>query len=224
MARVFGGDKIDGRTALGKALAAGTIECKRPYENKLPAWLSKRARHHKVKLARDATELLTRQVGPDLAQLDMHLQKLATLVGRDGTITAADVASVVGHDRLVDVFKLTDAVADGQPGNALETLHDLLAHGERVESVLGMLAWQFRRLCRGRQLLDDGVQPRQLASRLKVNAYFLDKFVRQARRFPLDALVAKQRLLHRTDMVLKTRSETDGTVRVMEELVVRLCL
>ena len=215
--------KPDGRTAVGKALSKGTIECLHPYDKDVPGWLAARARKLKIKLDRSGAQLLAQQIGADLMQLDMQLEKLATLAGPDGTVTEADVVAAVGHDKLVDIFKLTDAVADGQPGSALETLHRLLQLGDAPERVLGMLAWQFRKLRRMRRLLDEGVPRGQLAKKAGINPFFLDNVVSQARRLPPDALIGKQRMLHQTDWALKTRSENDGGLRLTEELVVRLC-
>ena len=216
-------EKLDGRTAAAKALRDGLVECKRVYDNKVPGWLAGRARHHKVKLPRDAAMLLAEQVGADLVQLDLQLEKLALLAGPGGAVTRDHVARIVGHDKLVDVFNLTDAVSEGETGRALDTLHHLLEGGEYPGRVLTMLAWQFRRLRNVLGLLSEGLAGKDLARRAGASPYFIDGLVRQARRFPLPDLVRKQRLLHHSDVALKSGSEGDGGVRIMEHLVIQLC-
>jgi DNA polymerase-3 subunit delta len=216
-------EKLDGRTAVAKALGEGIVECKRIYDRQLSGWLTQRAKHYGITVSPEAAAMLAEHIGADLMQLDLQLEKLATLVGENGRVSPEHVADVVGHDKLVDVFKLTDAVAEGLPGSALETLHRLLERGEAPEYVLGMLAWQFRRLRRARRLLDEGVARQQLAERLGVNPYFIEGIVRQARRLSPQGLIEKQRLLHRSDVALKSRGEADSGLRVTEELVVQLC-
>ena len=166
---------------------------------------------------------LAGQIGADLVQLDLQLEKLATLVGKGNQVTQEHVAQAVGYDKMVDIFKLTDAVSEGLAGRALETLHRLIEGGNAFGQVLATLAWRFRQLRRIRRLSDEGLKGQELARKANVNPYFLDELVRQARRFPVQGLVDKQRLLHRADVALKSRSEGDGGLRITERLVIELC-
>jgi len=197
------------------------VECKRPYENRLPQWLAQRAQqHYQKRLVGRAAGILAVEGGHTLGELDSQLAKLATYVGDRPQITEEDLQEVVGHAGYHVIFKLTDAVAFKKTGEALGILHDLLHHGVSENQIVPMLAWGSRRLWRARKLENAGLSPPQVCKELKVSDFFSSKFLNQVHQFTDSELERNHRLV--LDADLASKSGYDPEV-VLDQLVVQLC-
>jgi DNA polymerase-3 subunit delta len=126
---------------------SSTIVCKAPPPYKLSAWCAEwaEARHGK-QLPPAAATLLVDLIGAEMGQLDQELLKLATYAGKRSRIEPADVDRLVGNSRAENVWKILDAVAAGQIGEALAMLHRLFDQGEAGLMILGALGSQLRKL------------------------------------------------------------------------------
>jgi len=147
-------------TKLAKALPdAAKVSCKSLPAYKLPAWCVEWARsHHNKKLAVDVAEALVELVGASMGLLDQELGKLASAIGDKPGIGIEDVQRFVGRSKSADVFRILDAIGEGQPGEALSILEELFAEGEDPMAVLGPLTAQLRKLAAvGRLHLGDGL-------------------------------------------------------------------
>jgi DNA polymerase-3 subunit delta len=135
-------------TKLAKALPdAAKLVCKAPGEDRLPGWCAAWARDvHGKELTPDAAGYLIELVGPQLGLIDQELAKLAVAVGDRPRIEPEDVEAYVGRSREADVFKILDAVGDGQPARALKLLAYLLEEGDDPLAILGPLTFQLRKL------------------------------------------------------------------------------
>jgi DNA polymerase-3 subunit delta len=135
-------------TRLAKLLdRAATITCKAPTANRLPEWCIQRARSaHDKQLTQPAAQLLVDLVGADMGLLDQELAKLAVFVGEGARIDVGDVDQLVGSSRAESTWKLFDALAAGNPGEALAILDGALDQGEDAMRILGAFSMQLRRL------------------------------------------------------------------------------
>ena len=115
-----------------------------PHNRELNVWIIERAKFLKGSISKDAVEALAVALGRDNAketkfggqvvsveeifnlwQADSEIKKLITFAGQ-AEITAGDVKELVGENSEVDVFDLTNAIADNQKQKALELLHGFL--------------------------------------------------------------------------------------------------
>lgn len=135
-------------TKLAKALPEGAkIACKPPPAHKLPAWCVEwSVSRHGKRLTAEAAELLVDRVGPTPGLLDQELAKLAVAAGARPEITPEDVERLVGRSRAADVFRILDAIGEGQPAEALRVLEELFAAGEDPLAIVAPLTAQLRRL------------------------------------------------------------------------------
>lgn len=120
-------------------------------------WVCERARTHQALLdGATATRLVEalfpgtwRQaarrddIPPDLHRLDSEIAKLATSAGRDSEITGAMVAELVPNADALDIWGLSNAIADHDQAKAIKQLELALETGQAPESILGQLAAQF---------------------------------------------------------------------------------
>jgi len=176
------------------------LDCSPPSPGELPKWLTKAAKSRGKTLSKDAAGLLAAWVGPDLAQLENEIEKLALYVGTRKDIAAEDVAAVVSPTAGPVAFALSNAIDARNPKAALEALNDLLAQPGEEYRVLGLLAWHLRK----------SASPRG-------GGY--------GRRRPAPApdparLTGKLRRLLAADLAIKTGGEPAAT---MQMLVTELC-
>jgi len=85
-------------------------------------------------------------VAADLTRLKTEIGKLATYVAERKIITREDVSALVISEKTTTVWELADLLAARQPKKALEFLDRLLRDGEEPLSMLGAMAWMYRKL------------------------------------------------------------------------------
>jgi DNA polymerase-3 subunit delta len=146
-------------TKLAKALPdTSKVLCKAPPPYKLPPWCVEWAKtRYNKKLALPAAELLVELVGGGMGLLDQELGKLTGAVGAKSAITADDVAKLVGRSKAAEVFRIMDAIGDGNATEALNILEDLFAEGEDPMAVLGPMTAQLRKLAAVGRLTAEGM-------------------------------------------------------------------
>jgi DNA polymerase-3 subunit delta len=146
-------------TKLAKAVPdAAHIVCKGPPEYRLPLWCVEWCQtHYGKKIATPAAQLLVEYVGPTMGILDQELQKLKDFVGDRPAIEPRDVDELVGRSRGANVFKIMDAVGDGQSAAALKILSELFEEGEEPLKLLGAIGFQLRKLAKTARMYAQGI-------------------------------------------------------------------
>lgn len=128
-----------------------------PRGRSLIDWTCERARIHQVTIdGATATRLVEalfpgtwRQasrrddVPPDLQRLDIELAKMAVAAGDRAEITGELIDSLVPNAEALDIWGLTNAIADRDRGRAVKQLELALAQGQAPEMILGQLTAQF---------------------------------------------------------------------------------
>jgi DNA polymerase-3 subunit delta len=177
------------------------------------------ARELGVEIDRDAALELAENLNGELAGIRTELEKLAAYAGDRRRITLSDIELMVVSARKYSVWELADMLASRQPSEALEFLDSLLREGEQPASLLGALAWMYRKLLEAQEL-PAGVQGRQAASRLHMQVKTAEKAVLQSRKFPRTQLTTGLAALYEADSRLKSGGTSQRAV--MEFLVARL--
>jgi|GEM_PF-737293 len=165
-------EKLDKRNADNKKLLANkSIEIKEfnlPHGKELDTWLMNRSQELGAKLSVHAADVLARVLGRENAketkvagkivavqevynlwQAESELQKLISHA-KGGEITEGDILSLVSQNEEVDVFDLTNAIADGNKQKALNLMDRFLRQqtsGEEKGTAIqlnALLAEQFR--------------------------------------------------------------------------------
>lgn len=82
-------------------------------------------------------------IPPDLQRLDVELAKLAVAAGERGEITGELIDELVPNAESLDIWGLTNAIADRDRSRAVKQLELALAQGQAPEMILGQLSAQF---------------------------------------------------------------------------------
>ena len=144
---------LDQRMKLGKLLAEKTlvVECglgEKPEERLASATaLAKTiAKEDGVEFEKGAAEDLAEFVAADLMRLKTEIDKLTTYAAERKLIRRQDVSAMVISEKTTTVWELADMLASRQPKKALDFLDRLLRDGEEPLSILGAMAWMYRKL------------------------------------------------------------------------------
>ncbi len=205
---------------LEKSGKAKLIGFERVRGEKLKQWIKDRAREKGIEITSEAAEELAFFVGEDLRILDMELEKLALYVDRARPVVPEDIRAVVPYAREASIFSLTDALGRKDTGAALDALRSLLEQGEPPLVIIAMLAKHIRLLLMVKLLMAKGYSSREIAQRLGVLPFVVDKAIRQSGNFTVEFLKRAYERLLNLDVALKT-GRAEGPVS-LELLVTAL--
>ena len=107
------------------------VQCQPPKD--LRTWIVRRGQsHHKVTISTDAAALLADLIGDDLGRIDNELEKLA-LASDTGRIGPDDIGQSVAFQREREMWDLTNALAAGDPAEALRRWRQLVEGDSSAE-------------------------------------------------------------------------------------------
>ncbi len=191
--------------ALKSLAAVSEVEAHdKPKRNEMLSWLRERFRFHGAQISMDAIQHLQYLGGDDTRRLNGEIEKLA-LYADGRMIERGDIDLMVSAARQESIFRVIDAIIDGQPPRALSGLQNLLDHGESIEGVFALLSRQMRVLILAKHLMNSRVNRGEMGRRLRINNdWVLDKTCRQANNRGMDQLTEMHRQLLDVDVQIKT--------------------
>lgn len=219
---VIHAQKIDGRSRLMQlAVKSGTVvECKKLYDDKLPAWIGMEIKRRDRQISFEAAKFLADMVGNDLGQLVSAIDRLVLYIGDRKLVELADVEEAITETHQRDVFELTDAVGQRRISRALSYLHNLLENGQPPPLILHMLARHFRILSKAREVEGRMMERADIAKYLGVNPFYLNNYLQQARNFSKQELRQSFHALHRCDREIK--SSRLSRERILERAIISI--
>ena len=179
-------------------------------QGEVAAWITRRAQQYGASLAARAVAALAQLVGNKLRTLDNELQKLAVYAG-ERQVTEADVRAMVSLAREPSVFAMADAIVEGRTRDAASLMQRLLADGESPLRLLTTIARQYRLLLLTKELLEQRTRPAEIARRLQVQPFVIQRLLKQAPGYTIPRLrQAYQRLLA-ADLSVKRGAHDEET-------------
>ena len=199
---------------------ARTSELKKPSAPGMTNWVVKRFEQSGKSIDKELADILVQIAGEDMSILATEISKVSLSSGDRGQIIREDLSvSVPGGVEVV--FNFLDAVGDGDRLKAVVAGKKLLADGNPPEYLVHMLAWHYRQLIKGRELIDSGLSPQKAAEQMgKRYPALRDKFARHIRRATEERLIRSMRTLSACDLELKRGRIPDGIV--LDRLVLDL--
>jgi DNA polymerase-3 subunit delta len=213
----------DARTRLAKMLskAGELITMEAPPKWKLPEHMVQyAATRHKIKLNRDAAEMLVELIGEELAPLYGELEKLILFARGEKVIRADHVESLTGHQRVYGAFEVIDAMTAGNAGQAITRLRNMFEQDKAAEyTVVGAFAFHLRRMFQAKTMLEKRINPVDVAKQLRI-WYNKDRFFAQLQRITLAQIASLLEELAAVDYATKT-GQAQVAVAI-EQLVLKL--
>lgn len=204
---IFTAPKVDRRKKLFKLIdkKGAAVECSTLKGEALTAWIHKKAARLGKKIDRAAVEKLLLAGDHNLHYLSRELEKYSTFLGeRENVITAHTVDSLFAGDLQGDVFKLSDALAEGNLDRAYRLLEMLLRRREKPLLIFFMLVRHYRLLLETCCLLEEGMPSSEFASSLEVHPFVARKLSQQAQNYARPVLEDVLIALQNADLQIKT--------------------
>ncbi|MCL5282183.1 MAG: DNA polymerase III subunit delta [Planctomycetes bacterium] len=213
----------DARTRLSKMLpkVGAMIELTPPPRWKLPDHLVQHAASkHKVRLNKDAAEMLVELIGEEPAQLYNEIEKLVLFTRGEAAIRADHVEALTGHQHIYGAFEVIDAMIGGHAGQAVSRLRNMFEEDKSAEyTAVGAFAFHLRRMFQAKTLLEKRTYPDAIAKQLRIWSN-KDRFFAQLQRISLVQIAALLEELAAVDHATKTGQ---GQAPILiEQLVLRL--
>lgn len=180
-------------SALAKAVAkAGQVLSYDVAKRKLPEWVAEQFGRLGGKADADACRALVDIVGDDLDELATEVDKLTTWAGGE-QITLRQVELQAAGRAETSIFSLTDAWGRRDVGAVLRAAEEIMERSARPRSgelmrIVGSLVNHVGRVRRCQKLAEEGVRPKDAASRLKMHPFVAEKAFAQAANFSAEEL------------------------------------
>ena len=205
--------RLDARTAWVKAAdASGVLVEVWPVDrSELPHWIGERSAALGLRLTAGAAALLADRVEGNLLAADQELKKLALTIS-DGQVDEDAVFEAVANSARFDVFRLSDAVTDGDAARAVTVLDGLRAEGVDPVRVCWALSREIGRLTRLKSAVQQGENIDRALLRHGVWRRRMPAVKRALGRFDARRLKALLARAARTDNTVKGRTPGDPWV------------
>lgn len=199
-------DKVDKRKKFFKRLGelATVVELNRPFENQLAAWIDYIGAKHGLTVQPEAAALLRQLIGASLTELNNEMMKLRDFVGERSKVDGTDVLKVVSRSKADSVFDLTNAIGKKDRALALQSLANLLEHGQSEVGAVAMIARHLRILSVVRDGVRQGVPAARLCLKAGIPQFFLKDYEFQAKAWSDDKISRTIFALKETDRALKS--------------------
>jgi DNA polymerase-3 subunit delta len=197
------------------------LECKRLYENQIPAWIAEAVRKGGHRIEAEAAKLLAAYIGTSLREIMSELDKLYIYIGRRKEITTGDVSALVGISKEFTPFELQKVVGRRETARAITILEEILEGGGGAPLVIATMTNYFLTLWKLHDLRRRGVTQDDQAAQARVHPRFLREY-NEALGFQPPA-ACERALLLLAEADEQSKSGVYNARQVMESLIVRLC-
>jgi DNA polymerase III subunit delta len=175
-------DKAPAKLTKAVKAAEGEIhEFEAPKAREMPRALVAEAKQLGFALDPAAARMLVDRMGANPQRLHNELERLAMWAGKGGEVSTADLDAMIADTSEAVVWALSDALLERDAASALRIAERLISQGENVTGLIYGLASQLRKACAAAAMLEEGVAPAQVESKLGMHHYAAKQLVRRLR-------------------------------------------
>ena len=213
--------KPDKRSKLWEAFCDGAliVEFAKQDQRDLIAWITRHFAAAGKRIGQELCAYLIDITDGTMTALSSEISKICAYSGADA-ICKADIDAVVEPVLDAVVFQMTDYLSQGNYGQALVKLRQLLKMQEEPLMILGAVGNHFRRLSTARILLDGGKNAQDLMRLTGMKDFPARKTISAAGRFTASSYARAAELILETDRGIKTSQ--DEPERLLEMLILQL--
>ena len=195
------------------------VEFSKQEQRDLIPWITRHFAAGKKRITPDLCAYLIDITGGTMTALSSEISKIIAYSGAE-TIKKTDIDAVTEPVLNAVVFQMTDLLGQGNYGQALLKLQQLLKMQQEPIAILGAISGHFRRLSTARSLMDCGKGTSELMQLCGIGDYPARKMMAAARNFSVRFYAKAAELILETDNQMKT--SFDNTERLLELLLLRL--
>ena len=196
------------------------VEFAKQSQRELVNWISRHFAAEGKSIEPQLCVYLIELTGGTMTALAGEISKICAYSGAD-RVVKADIDAVVEPVLDAIAFQMTNFMAEGAYGKALQKLQQLLQMQEKPLAILGAIGWQFRRLGAARTFYDSGKTASDLSKAYRNMSYYnADNTMSTAKQFPPRFFARASELILEADRKMKT--SMDDPERILEVLVAEL--
>lgn len=217
--------KIDKRKALYKALKKSGVvyESKKLYENQVADWIRRVLSPKGYTITPKAAQMLVEFLGTDLSKINNELEKLQIILPKDSQITPEVIEENIGISKDYNNFELRKAIGNRNTVKAHQIVNYFAENPKDNPMVVtvSLLFNFFSQLLHYHGLNDKS--PRNVASALRINPYFVNEYTVAAKNYPMRKVSAVVSTLR--DFDVKSKGVGANAVPqgdLLKELLVRI--
>lgn len=219
---------IDKRKSLYKTMVkekSGLIfESKKLYENQVADWIQKVLSGKKISITPQAAQLLVDFLGNDLGRIAKELDKLTFVAKENSQITPAIIEENIGISKEFNNFELRKAVGERNMVKATQiiTYFEQNPKDNPLVVTVSMLFSFFTQLLKYHGLQNHN--PKNIASALKINPYFVSDYQVAAKNFPMKRVSYAVSTLREIDVKGKGVDSNANMGDLLKEMLVKIML
>ena len=179
--------KLDKRKALYKSVKKSGVvfESKKLYENQVSDWLRKTLVSSGYTISHKAALLLVENLGTDLSRINNEIEKLKLVLPAKSEITPVHIEEHIGISKDYNNFELKKAIGER---NVLKATKIVTYFAQNPKDNPFVLTITLLHSFLSQLLQYHGLQdhsPKNVASVLRINPYFVGEFQTAARNYPM---------------------------------------
>lgn len=199
-------DELDRRRKLSKLLLENSfpVEFGRLTDQELLIWAKNRLREGGAEADENALQAFVARIGNDVRKLGIELEKLITAALPDKVVTQRLVESLTPYSREVSNFELVDQMLAKNRPRALRVMKKILDDGAEPLMLLGLLSYNFHRLFLAKEMMNEGVDRKEVSRVVRMPFRKQKSFLETARRTDRKTLSFSLKRIADTDLAIKT--------------------
>lgn len=168
-------------------------------------------------------QFLLSRVGDNVARLSNEIGKLAAAAMPSGQITKDLIDALVPDSSAIDNFDFVNEIIAGRPERGLALLRKTLDDGAEPIALIGAIAYKYRTLLTVKDLMQRGVDRREVASAARLRYSDQEAFFAAARRIGLDRIHHAIRRVAQADLAIKTSIGGSGPKGAQMQIEMLAC-
>lgn len=216
---------LDGRKALSKTIAkkALLVDCKKLYDNQIPAWIQGHVSAKGFKIDPPTAQLLADYIGNNLERMNSEINKVLINLQPGEVIDTDLIQKYVGISKEYNVFELQKALSHKDHLKAQRIVQYFGANPKLnpIIPVIAVLFSFYSKLVLIHQ--HPSKSERALAQALKIRPFFLKEYLQAARNYSLQKVLENIHHLRMADLKVKgVGSNQSVPGEVLKELIFKL--
>lgn len=216
---------LDKRKKVSKLIEKNGLvfESKKLYENKVAEWIVKVLRTKDFTIEPKAAAMLVEFLGTDLSKINNELDKLKIVLPAGSCISPKDIEVNIGFSKDFNIFELRKAIGDRNQLKAFKIAQNFAENPKEYPMVVttSLLFSFFVQLLQYHGLKDKN--PKNVASVLKVNPFFLKDYDVALRNYPMRKVSAIIGTLRQIDVKSKgVGANSLATGDLLKEMLVSI--
>lgn len=135
-------------------------------------------------------------------------------------VTEEDISATMNGDMDTFVFNFLDAVSNNRKDAAFELLHNIMASGNDIFNIIGVLSRHFELMLEVKEFKEEGLSLAAIISKLRIHEFRVKKAMGFADKFTVEKLRSVLSQIYETDRNIKTGAMEQGLA--LELLVGRI--